>query len=188
LKVSTTSEKELWQRFKRGDTTALEYFFKTYHPLLLRYGSALRSDESEIEDCIQDLFLNLWNTRAALSDVNSVKYYLIASLRRLMLKKIAQQRIQPIEFADPVTASLPVHADYQNQLIQKNELERQETKVAQAIDNLPTRQKEALQLKYLQNKSYSEITEHMGINYQTARKFVYHALRNLRKQLACLIL
>lgn len=52
-----------------------------------------------------------------------------------------------------------------------------------AVNNLPPRQKQALVLKYFQQKSYVEITSIMSINYQTARKFVYKALQNLRKDI-----
>lgn len=188
MKTSTTNEQALWLRFKRGDAAALEYFFKTYQPVLFRYGTSITQDEQLVQDCIQDLFMTLWQSRSSLAEVASVNYYLIAALRRLILKAKSRQDSSAVEITNQIIEMLPSQIGYDEQLIHDQEIEQQQNKLAKAIDKLPVRQREALRLKYLKQKSYPEITELMDINYQTARKFVYHALRNLRKQMASFIL
>lgn len=188
MNTSTTNHQALWLRFKQGDTAALEYFFKTYQPVLFRYGMSITQDEQYVQDCIQDLFMTLWQSRSSLAEVVSVNYYLIVALRRLILKAKSRQYSSAVEITDQIIEILPSQIGYDEQLIHNQEKEQQQYMLAKAIDNLPLRQREALQLKYLKEKSYAEITELMNINYQTARKFVYHGLRKLRKQMVSFIL
>ena len=51
------------------------------------------------------------------------------------------------------------------------------------ISNLPKRQQEAINLRYYHNFSNEEIAQIMGVNYQSACKFVYTALKSLKLNL-----
>ncbi len=173
----------LWNKFRSGDTAAFEIIFKRYHALLTQYGVRFFHDSDLVEDCIQELFLHLWNRRDRLGEVKAVKYYLITSLRRLLLRSVLQVRRQSdinTEMGREQDADVSSH---ENQLI--NQLSSNETSdhLALVIQKLPPRQKEALYLKFYEDRSYEEITSIMSVNYQTARKFIYKALQVLRKSL-----
>jgi RNA polymerase sigma-70 factor (ECF subfamily) len=65
-------------------------------------------------------------------------------------------------------------------------------KVFAAIEELSSRQKEIIYLKFHQNLGYEEVSEIMNINYQAARNLVYQAIKVLKKiitvQIICAIL
>ncbi|MDN5214921.1 sigma-70 family RNA polymerase sigma factor [Fulvivirgaceae bacterium BMA12] len=173
-----------WGKFRNGDQNAFARIFKQYNPILYHHGVRFFYDPEVVEDCIQDLFLGLWRNRKNLSEVESVKYYLIVSLRRILLRnKVITRRqamIKEILLAD----TLPPIVSFSDEQASENELKTgRENLLNTALDRLPPRQKQALSLKYFQQKSYVEITSIMSINYQTARKFVYKAIQNLRKNM-----
>lgn len=173
-----------WCKFKNGDQNAFARIFKKYNPILYHHGLKFFYDSEVVEDCIQDLFLGLWRNRKNLSEVDSVKYYLIVCLRRILLrnKVIAKRQlmIKEILLAD----MRPAIVTFSDEQTEEDEYRTNRTNsLTQALNSLPPRQKQALLLKYFQQKSYVEITSIMSINYQTARKFVYKAIQNLRKKI-----
>ncbi|AHM60267.1 ECF subfamily RNA polymerase sigma-24 subunit [Flammeovirgaceae bacterium 311] len=180
---SNEREIELWRNFRKGDRKAFEILFKTYTPVLYQYGLKFYYDADIVEDCIQELFLYLWKSKENLSDVSSVKYYLVTSLRRLILKnKTIQRRQSTID--NIITSADLFTPSHELELIARQLITESDDRLTNAINQLPSRQREAIDLKYFQDKSYQEIVIIMCVNYQTARKFVYKGLQSLRKALA----
>ncbi len=81
----------LWTKFKEGDRLAFSRLYQLYAAELGKYGSRLVPDKEQVRDAVQDLFVNLWHSRQNLGEVQSVRSYLYASLRREVLKHCRQQ-------------------------------------------------------------------------------------------------
>lgn len=176
--VRNPSDEEIWNRFRLGDKTAFELIFKKYNPLLYHFGIKFFYDRYAVEDCIQELFLTLWKKRETLPEVTTVKYYLITSLRRLLIRNaVILKRDSDLS---KMLNNLQV-SSHENQIIDEQFLNEKNEKLNLAIQQLPPRQKEAIYLRFYEEKSYEEITFIMSVNYQTARKFIYKALQVLRK-------
>src|SRR5215831_20099737 len=76
----------LWLRFKNGDKQAFAELYQKHILSLLAYGSKLCSDQEILKDSIQELFVELWNSRQNLSATDSVKFYLFKALRYKLLR------------------------------------------------------------------------------------------------------
>ena len=134
------------------------------------YGKTLTVDESLIEDTIQGLFLTLWNKKEDLTIHSSLENYLFISFRNNLIRKIKNKSFVALPEELPEELSEPIPIAQQQQL-----------KIW--LEKLPPRQKEVLFLRYYQNKSYLEIAEMLGINYQVARNFSYRAIKFLKKNM-----
>lgn len=171
-------ENKLWRRLKNDDISALEEMFKTYYNLLFGYAIKINNDPQLIKDCIQELFSDLWGSRKNLGDVISIKGYLLKSIRRRVLKALkASRRLLSNSdgLYDEITFS---HEDF----IVKNESDEQyKRQLILAIEKLSKRQKEIIFLKYYEEMSYDEISDIMGIKYQSLRNTLHQALIELRK-------
>ena len=102
--VTEVDEMALWRAFKSGDQAAFARMYQCYSRVLYGYGFRVTHDAALIEDCIQDLFIELWRTRENLSDTTSIKFYLFRSLRRRISRTINAdpQRTEISELADHV--------------------------------------------------------------------------------------
>src|SRR6478736_10398298 len=92
---SSTEEVEVWARLKAGDKRALSFIYTKYFDNLYNYGQRITSDSGLTEDSIQDLFIEFWNKREGISDVNNVKYYLYKSLRRKIIYTLSVKAKHP---------------------------------------------------------------------------------------------
>ena len=75
-------DQKLWLKLKLGSEESFKQLFLKYNNILTKYGNSIIRDSHIVEDCIHDLFLYIWLKRDFLGEVESVKYYLIVSLKR----------------------------------------------------------------------------------------------------------
>lgn len=176
-RYSGYSDEDLWMDFKEGDVEAYEFIFKKHYNLLYNYGLKISRNTEETRDCIQQLFAGLWESRQRLAPSNSIRSYLLASLRRMILRKLNDKyRFVNIE---EVGYEFHVEASVELKLI-KNQAESEQVKLLwEMIQKLPDRQKEALYLKFYNDHSFSEIAHVMGITTRGVYKLIYKALDHL---------
>lgn len=90
----------LWEAFRKGDEEAFSSIFILNLDTLYKYGVKFIGDEDFIKDCIQDLYVNLYNNKN-LAKVSNPKLYLFRSLKNLIINRIAKEsRMLPISLQD----------------------------------------------------------------------------------------
>lgn len=169
---------ELWNAFRLGDKSAYADIYELYFDSLYSYGRKFIVDETQVEDAIQDLFINLWRTREKLSSVDNIKFYLFRSLRRDIRRINEKENIlKKVDFDSFLhTDNHPV----EEHNIPDNDKELTQKLVA-VLKNLPKRQLEAITLRYYENFSNSEIAAIMDISEKTVRNTLHNSLSLLRK-------
>lgn len=175
------SDLHIWNQLKEGRKEALELIYRQYAEDLLRYGSKFSPDNQLVEDCIQDLFIELWKNRAGLSKTDSIKRYLLVAIRRKIIRQHTKSK--RIQFVDePKDYNFEVTIAIDEELIAAESSLERVTAVNQAIKDLSNRQREAIYLKYQMGLDYEDLCETMEINYQSARNLISGALRKLKAQ------
>jgi len=173
---------ETWQAFRKGSKEAFAKIYRDEVRGLVNYGYKVTSDRRLIEDSIQDLFVELWQSRARLSETTSVRFYLFKALRYKIIRnsnKLTEERLLNTESA----ADDLYEVSHENYLIGLEVQSLQMANLRELIVNLPRRQQEAINLRYYHNFSNEEIAQIMGVNYQSACKFIYSALKTLKLNL-----
>ncbi|MCF2443009.1 sigma-70 family RNA polymerase sigma factor [Dyadobacter sp. CY345] len=176
-----TEDKLLWQTFKRGDEDAFTTLYQRYVRVLYAYGKKLIADEETVEDMVQDLFIDLWQSRARLADVESPKFYLFRSLRR-RIHKHQTGKLQNIQCWENVEEGIhPVSFPKEYEMIEAESFQKQKDDLNLWLKNLPVRQYEVLMLKFYQDFNHEEIAEILSINEQSVRNLLQRAVLKLRQ-------
>lgn len=166
----------------QGSELAFARIYEQYFYPLIHYGRQFSKDETLVEDSIQDVFVNVWNSPHQLAQIKSVKAYLFASLRRKIFEKLKEEKRN-----DPKNhASLPFERvlPYEAHLIaRQTELETR-GKLSQEIDQLTRRQRETLYLIYYDNLTYEEAAQVMDVKVKAVYNLVYEAIKKLRTHLS----
>ncbi len=63
----------VWEAFRDGDRDAFAQVYDEHAPPLIVYGIRVSGDEGLTRDVVQDLFIELWRSRARLQPVVSVR-------------------------------------------------------------------------------------------------------------------
>ncbi len=177
----TTDLIRIWDDFKKGDKEAFSVLYETYFDTLYRYGIKFVMDENIVKDCIQDLFIKIYNNRASLSSTNSPKFYLLLSLKNLIIDYLS--KYNRITYLSP--EDLPFFITYQYQEEDdSNEIDDEiKNKFDKVISLLSPRQKEALYLHFQLELSYEEVSKLLDINYQSLRNLIHRSISKVREQM-----
>ena len=174
-----------WLLFKKGDQNAFEKIYREYIVDLYAYGKKISKDENIVKDCIQDMFLDLWNKREKLGDTDNIKAYIFTVLRRRIIKTLRKEsNISLLNELELFQTELAIDI-----VLEKQELNKEQVnKLKNAFESLTKNQQHILYLKYYQNFNNKEISEILKINYQSTRNALNRALIALRKNISMLII
>lgn len=159
----------------------MHFYFKA----LLNYGFKFVKDDAFVKDCIQEVFIDLWNSRQRVAEPVHVKAYLLVSLRRKIIRNRRSIRLADdlaIAIGDDYAFSIEFSPEWW--MIQEETLARKAQLVSEMLDALPVRQREVIYLKYYQELSREEISAMLSITPQTVSNLLQMAYGQLRKRLS----
>lgn len=172
------SDSLLWKEFLQGDIVAYEHIYRTYLPILYNYGCKICQEESLVLDSIQELFITLLERSTRLSETDSIKFYLLKSLKTTLIRTLEKQKKRK----DKENKAAFEVSFYFDENFDNSILEEQIAKLKQALENLSPRQKEAITLRFYDNLSFDEISEIMNIEVNSVYKILYKAIDNLHQK------
>ncbi len=175
-----TTDSDLWDDFLEGSKIAYAYVYSKYASTLYNYGYKISQNRELTEDCLQDLFLTILETRERLGRTDSIKFYLMRSLRREIVRKLTNEQRFDHELD---TLEFSIEFYYEPTWLDRQISREQSSLLLKELNSLPARQKEALFLKYFDNLSYEEIAGVMGIEQTSVYKIVYKAIASLQKRM-----
>ncbi|MCC5932197.1 MAG: sigma-70 family RNA polymerase sigma factor [Cyclobacteriaceae bacterium] len=176
-------ENLLWQRFKNDDLKAFEEIYREHTGKLFTYGMTVLRNRAIVKDAIHELFLDLWQHRKNLSADIHLQYYLFKGLRRKILYLIKDKNSQCFNLEESFEKIEQLnHLSIESEWIKEQSEEFLRKQFSNAFKSLPPRQKEVLQLLYMQNLSNDEVARIMEINIESVYTLNWKALRNLRQQ------
>ncbi|MBC9932114.1 RNA polymerase sigma factor [Chitinophaga qingshengii] len=138
-------------------------FLHFYEPLVQFAGSFVRSAPIA-EEVVSDVFINIWQGRRRLTEVNNLRVYLYVSTKNVALKYLLQQQKKNALSLDELELDMESpHYNPEEQLISAELL----AKFEQAVSELPPRCKVIFKLIKEDGLRYKEIAEILDISVKT---------------------
>ncbi|MGB3588675.1 MAG: sigma-70 family RNA polymerase sigma factor [Tunicatimonas sp.] len=167
----------LWSEFRAGNHQAFSTIYSKFFPALYNYGEKFTAQPEIVEECVQQLFVELWQSREKLSNIHAIKPYLYKSFRRKLIRYLKQntsylqQPLQPV-FAATVSREVEImnaeRSSFQAKLLND------------ALIKLSDRQREAIFLKFYDKLSYPEISKILDCEPKTAYDLVFKGVKKMR--------
>lgn len=174
---------ELWLAYLGGRQEALGRIFLRHYSRLYRYGIKLIGEDAAVQDGIQELFLKLWRQRQQIDKADCVEFYLLYSLRRMLLRQMEQTSSfhrRNREYMEETSHSLQSAED---RIIFK-ELENERYQLfLQAQERLTSRQKEILYLRLQHGMTNAEIADFLNLSVQRVKNCIYETTKRLREEI-----
>jgi len=194
LKVQATilptqkNPNDFWLQLIAGDRMGLEGLYKIYSNDLFRFGLSMMPDEDFVQDCIQEVFLDLWKYHKTLQPANNVKVYLFKSLSRKITKESSKEKIWKKEQVKEKNIPGYFIECIESTIINNQQESDLQEKIANALQNLPARQKEVILYLFFENFSFEEVSKIMVINLRSVYTLAWKAISSLKKHVLFLIL
>lgn len=181
-------EKDLWKRITAGESHAYTELYNAYADVLYAYGMKIHADEELVAEAIQLLFIKIFSRRASLSQPNSMKAYLLTSVKRIILDQLDGRSSKVISLDDVQKGSLgdnyhfDLEIDPQSMMIKGEDDKQRLDTLQQALRKLTKQQREVIYLRYYKNMSSEEVGEIIGTNSQVVRNMTYKIIKRLREE------
>ena len=181
LKSTSEDWDNLWLRLRNGDRQALEGLYNYFAADLFQFGITLAHEWDFVEDCIHEVFIDLWRYHKTLQKADNVKVYLFKSLSH----KIYRERKKKGKWKTEVFREEYLDRFFvdsvETKLIGIQREESLKYQLSLALEKLPTRQKEVIQYIFFERFSYEEISKIMGINLRSVYTLAWKAISTLKK-------
>lgn len=183
LHLSKQESFNLWKRYLSGEGDALESILRNHYNLLIQYGKKFTDDIDLVKDCIQNLFLSLWQNRINIHETPSVANYLLKALRHRLQRELSKSK-NLILVDDNF---MGFKQDFQTELSPEAKLILEEQtyllaeKIKLGIKSLSKRQQEIIYLRFYLNASSEEISDIMELSRQSVYNLLNESIGNLRK-------
>jgi RNA polymerase sigma factor (sigma-70 family) len=175
-KPTSLSDAELLNQFKStNDLVPLSELYMRYTSLV--YGVCLNylKDRDEAKDMVMVVYEKL-PSKLKNHEVLHFKSWLYTTSRNECLMQLRSQKGRFKEKIDPssVETEMILHLE------EEPEIEPNLTKLERCIEELASEQKYCVQLFFLQEKCYKEITETTGFEMSKVKSYIQNGKRNLK--------
>jgi RNA polymerase sigma factor (sigma-70 family) len=178
----TQYRKNLWNRFRTGDKQAFELLAKENYRALFNYGLRISSDNDLVHDCIQELFLDLWEKRDRVAEADYVRTYLLRALRNKILKE--SMRLSRLREAEEL-AFEPLHdLPIESEIVESEHQIEMVLRLKSLVNQLTKRQREIIYLRFYQNLEYDDIARVMELNRQSVANLLHRTIKEIKNNWA----
>jgi len=168
-------------RLQARERQAWEELYAEFGPRLFRFAFRLTGNGHDAADLVQETFVRALPRLDKLDpEVANVGAYLFTTAKNLFLKQVGRStRQQPVDEVPEPDAERPIE-DEPERLLQ---LRRQQEEVRLANARLAPRQRLVLALRELEDRTYAEIGDLVGLNENAVAQLISRARDNLRREL-----
>lgn len=176
-------EIDLWQEFKAGREEAFISIYRRYFQQLYAYGHQFTKDTPLIEDCIQELFIEMRSKRESLQDTTSIKFYLYKALRNRILRQLSRKKMLPFNEELMDGYNFEINLSHEHKMIHAQLDVEVKQALNAALNKLTVRQREITLYYFYEKLSYAEIAEMMNLSKpKFARDLLYRAIAKIKAE------
>lgn len=167
-----------WNRLKNGDSKALGFLYDKYVDKLFVAAMHTTENRELAKDSVQEVFIDIWNYRHTISDIQYSQSYLTKVLRSILFKKLKKEN--PAHHYQLQESFVSPEQTIESFLISRDTDNEKKNSLKQALSKLSIRQKQVLQLHFDEGLSYEQIAEKLSINYQSVNNLAFRSILRLR--------
>src|SRR5690606_985481 len=177
MKVEADPEEILLlSQLRDGSLTAFNRIYTTYAPQLYRRVLFRSKDPEVVEEVLQDVFLKVWDKRGEIIPDRGFRTFIFRMSDNLaidLFRKIGRDKKLQMELW---AASISFYFH-----LEENVLKDEEVKILkEAIETLSPKRKQILILCKLEEKSYKETAEILGVSVSTVSNQLVKAMKDIK--------
>ena len=174
----TAAAELVWvDRIRAGDVDAFEALYRTYWQRLYAFAFRYVRSKEDAEEVVQDVFFRIWRGRADWVPAGAVRNYVYVAVRNAARDRLERAAVAR-RWGGHVGHVATVAAI-------QSELEAAElvAAVQRALDELPPKRSAVCKLRLIDELSYAQIADRLGIREKTVETQLARGLKFLRERM-----
>jgi RNA polymerase sigma factor (sigma-70 family) len=170
-------ENILSKRLQKGDQDALFSIMHLYYNDLFRYALKFTADPQLTKELVNQFFIHVWDNKEKFFAAETIKPYIIVSFKRFLFAHYKKnQKNKMVEHSENDLNEQP----YETYIISLEKQDNVRNALSQALNKLPKRQKQLVQLRFYEQLTYEEIANKTSLTIRTIYNKLHEALKRLR--------
>lgn len=158
----------------------VDALYRKYHGALRRFLARKRLDREEVADIVLETYSRVYQHTSA-AEIRNPKAFLFRVANNLWINAVKHRRIG-VEVNAPDISTVEVASDAPS-AYRALESEQELAIVRAAIDELPSKCRQAFVMNRFENMTFGEIAAELGVSVSMIEKHVSHAISHLRQKL-----
>lgn len=175
--LSNLSDEELLELLKSDNQQALSVLFDRYWVKLLSVASHRLNDVTLGEDCVQNVFLSLWERRQSLAIKHSFSTYLSVSVKYQVIKHMVAERKRKDQSVDVIHQQVLSTTVMTDDLLLGKETSEM---LSSFINELPEKCKIVFKMSREDGFSNKEISQKLNLSIKTVEAHITKAIKELK--------
>src|SRR5213079_3578820 len=176
--MQLTSDEMLIGRIAAGDRLAMRVLFARYHVRVFRFVVRLVRDETNAEDVISEVFLDVWRQAGRFEGRSTVSTWLLAIARFKAISALRRRRDEGLD--EETAAAIEDLSDNPATALEKKD---KSAMLRKCLAGLSAEHREIVDLVYYHEKSVEEAAEIVGIPENTVKTRLFYARTKLAELL-----
>ncbi len=177
------NDNTLIYRVQTGDEGAFASLMREYYPLVYTIVIRIVDNPHDVEEVVQDTFLNAYQGLAQLEDTMKFKSWLAEIARNCAREWVRKQRIHTVSL-DEVGEGMLQTRDSPDARLERQE---QRELIRRTMETLPQKDRDIARAFYLEGASYDELTSTHRLSYNAIAFRLSRAKQQLSKRLRYLL-
>ena len=176
-------ERDLVRQILGGDTDAFEHLINNYEALVVHIVYRIVRSKEDREDICQEVFMKIYRNLAGFRFESKLSTWIARVAYNTSMNHLDKKREIPLEEFRPdleTLDDLPGDRDLPDEIAEDMDIS---SRLRSEIENLPPAYRSVLTLYHLEQMSYNEIGEIMGIPEGTVKSHLFRARKHLRARL-----
>jgi len=184
--VQQIADREMLERIGRGDQSAFSALYDRLSRPLYSFALRMLRDAGDAHDALQDVFLQIWSRAATYNPEQSTVFSWTVLLTRSRVIDRLRARKRRLRIVDSATGDEDADvadASTMESAADTADKNDEAARVRSVLNNLPSEQREAIELAFFGHLTHHEIAARLGEPLGTIKARIRRGLLKLRERL-----
>ena len=172
-------EKNIIEGLRSGRESAYRQIFEQYYQKLVVFAHRYLDDMESARDIVQDLFVNLYDSRHSISIQTSLKSYLYSAVKNRCLNQFKQKQVREKHRQMSIFEANVLHPDLEEEM----DAVELEARIYEIVSKLPDKCRQIYIMSRVDGKQNKEIADELNLSKRTVETQISKALKYLKNSL-----
>lgn len=144
---------------------------------LFRLALRITFDRAEAEDVVQETLIKVWNKRDEWTQFGSIEAYCLTVAKNLAIDRSEKKDAQTVELTSEMEQASEASSPYEK-LVDKERM----TLIHRLMKELPEKQRQIMQLRDIEGKSYKEIAVLLNLTEEQVKVNLFRARQKVKQK------
>ncbi|MCD8093055.1 MAG: sigma-70 family RNA polymerase sigma factor [Bacteroides sp.] len=144
---------------------------------LFRLALRITFDRAEAEDVVQETLIRVWNKRDEWTQFGSIEAYCLTVAKNLAIDRSEKKDAQTVELTSEMEQASEASSPYEK-LVDKERM----TLIHRLMKELPEKQRQIMQLRDIEGKSYKEIAVLLNLTEEQVKVNLFRARQKVKQK------